>query len=91
MGGAAVNQGRNNAANGAAGALGEEGTGVIANQFNKKIWNALGDEGKLRRGFYSATNTLIITEQIILLAISLYLMLLDVRALLTFNRRYSKY
>ena len=56
MGGAAVNQGRNNAANGAAGALGEEGAGVVANQFNKKIWGALGDEGKLRRGFYNATN-----------------------------------
>lgn len=58
MGGAAVNQARNNAANGAAGALGEEGAGVIANQFNKKIWTALGKEGTYRQGFYNATNAI---------------------------------
>jgi RHS repeat-associated protein len=56
MGGGAVNSARNNVANAAAGALGEEGAGVIANQFNKKIWNALGKEKELRKGFYNATN-----------------------------------
>ncbi len=58
MGGEAVNQARNNSANGAAGALGEEGAGVIANQFNTKIWNALGKEGEYRQGFYNATNAI---------------------------------
>jgi hypothetical protein len=55
-----VTSGTSNTANGlgaGVGALGKNGAGVIANQFNKKIWNALGDEGRLRRGFYDATNT----------------------------------
>ncbi|MCX6263280.1 MAG: hypothetical protein NTZ47_01890, partial [Bacteroidetes bacterium] len=56
MGGRAVNSARNNVANTLAGALGEEGVGVIANQVNKKIWNALGKEQELRKGFYNATN-----------------------------------
>jgi RHS repeat-associated protein len=56
MGGRAVNSARNNAANTAAAVLGEEGAGLIANQFNKKIWNALGREQELRKGFYNATN-----------------------------------
>ena len=56
MGGRAVNSARNNAANTAAAVLGEEGAGLIANLFNKKIWNALGREQELRKGFYNATN-----------------------------------
>lgn len=58
MGGAAVNSARNNAANGAAGALGEEGVGVLANQWNRGLVNAFNKEGEYRRGFYNATNVI---------------------------------
>ncbi len=56
MGGGAVNSARNNIVNSLAGVLGEEGIGVFANQSNREIWNALGKEQELRKGFYNATN-----------------------------------
>jgi len=39
------------------GLLGKNGAGVIANQFNKSTWDALGEEQQSRNGFYNATNT----------------------------------
>ncbi len=41
--------------NGAGSAAGPNGAGVIANQFNNKVWEALGDEYNLKQGFYNAT------------------------------------
>lgn len=59
MGGGAINQGRADAANAIAGALGEQGAGVVKNIYNyffNDVQGAINDEYSLKQGFYKATN-----------------------------------